>query len=110
MISKISPGVLPPDPFKQGRGREGRGEGGWKGRRGGEEERWVEGWEEGRERKRGGKGKGDVCIHPSGGVGSEALCSSLKTVNSCYCTSSRQKPEERRIRGFSARRNDPKFL
>jgi hypothetical protein len=58
MISKISPGVLPPDPFKQGRGREGRGEGGWEGRRGGEEERWVEGWEGGRERRGKGRGRG----------------------------------------------------
>jgi hypothetical protein len=76
MISKIFPGVIPPDPFKKGRGTKRRGREGREGEEGkweGGEERRVEGGKgggEGKEEEREGEGR-DVYIHPSGG--SEAL-------------------------------------
>jgi hypothetical protein len=66
-------GGCTPDPFKQRKGREGRGEGGWEAGREGGREGGGKGGETGRGMGREGgsgggegrEGKGDVCIQPS---------------------------------------------
>jgi hypothetical protein len=60
-FQKFFQGLYSRTPFKQGRGREGKGRGGREGRRDGSRD-GKGGREDGKE------GKGDVCIHPSGGI------------------------------------------